>query len=522
MSKYLLNRLLRSLLSVLAVVALVMILVYSCVDREDIFRADTMYSKKTNNDRVVYQYSSWESYEYLDYVPYADYLLEQQEQGLITEEERLRLVQFGYTAEDDSPEVAEAVRQFTTYYESQGYTVTRLDAMKAGGKLKPGGAQQLFAYKDKPLINRLWKYFSGLISLDSVHYVEEDIADRGITFTLYDPAYNGAFSPAIMGNGTQYKYLLYCDGNFPYVHQNLIHLNLGLSYSVNRGVDVFQTMTQSQGKLVQSTVIWPTGMTEEVADDLHSATYSPNSYSSGSSFYTKRFTDDYTSFTMNKNSYSKLGFSFVIGLISVVIAYVLGVPLGVIMARNKDGWIDKLGTVYVIFIIAVPSLAYIFMFNALGNAMGLPTRFEIDELNTLMFVLPIVSLALPSISSLMKWIRRYMIDQMNSDYVKFARSVGFSEGEIFSKHILKNAIIPIVHGIPGAIFGALSGAIITESVYGVPGAGGMLVRAINQYDNGVIVGLTLFYAVLSVVSLILGDVLMSWVDPRISYTSKAR
>lgn len=66
------------------------------------------------------------------------------------------------------------------------------------------------------------------------------------------------------------------------------------------------------------------------------------------------------------------------------------------------------------------------------------------------------------------------------------------------------------------------GAIITERVYVVPGAGNLLTKAINMYDNGVIVGVTMFYAILSVVSIILGDVLMSMVDPRISFTSKAR
>ena len=140
----------------------------------------------------------------------------------------------------------------------------------------------------------------------------------------------------------------------------------------------------------------------------------------------------------------------------------------------------------------------------------------------LMYILPIVSLALPSVANLMKWLRRYMIDQMNSDYVKFARSGGLSEGEIFRKHILKNAIIPLVHGIPGTILGAITGAIITERVYVVPGAGNLLTNAINAYDNGVIVGVTLFYAILTVTSIILGDVLMSVMDPRISFTTKAR
>ena len=219
---------------------------------------------------------------------------------------------------------------------------------------------------------------------------------------------------------------------------------------------------------------------------------------------------------------SKTGYSFVIGIISVVMAYLLSMPLGILMARNKDKLVDKIGTLYIVFILAVPSLAYIFLFKALGGLAGLPTTFMMEGETWLMYILPIISLALPSIANLMKWLRRYMIDQMNSDYVKFARSGGLSEGEIFSKHILKNAAIPIVHGIPASVLGALVGAIITERVYLVPGAGNLLTTAINNYDNGVIVGLTLFYAMLSIISIILGDILMAMVDPRISFSTKAR
>ena len=214
--------------------------------------------------------------------------------------------------------------------------------------------------------------------------------------------------------------------------------------------------------------------------------------------------------------------SFVIGLLSVAMSYLLGVPLGILMARRKNTWVDSIGTVYVIFIIAVPSLAYIFLFRELGGMMGLPKSFDLQSDSKLMYILPIVSLALPEVASLMKWMRRYMIDQMNSDYVKFARSTGMSETNIFFKHVMKVSAIPIIQGIPGALLFAMTGALITERVYMVPGAGGLLIDAINQYDNSVIVGVTLFYAILSVLSLILGDVLMATVDPRISFTEKAR
>ena len=525
MGKYLVKRLLHGIVSIIAVVIIVMVMVYGLMNRMLIFAGDSVYSRQMNNAKTSYMYSRWEEYGYLDYVPYADWLQQLVSSGEITEEVREQAVAFGRTPEKDSETVAEYVGKFTQYYESQGYTVERCNAKVSGRKVATGGQQILFAYRDVPLVSRVLNYFSNLVSIDNIHYVEDDatlVGERGLTFTWHDPVYGGEkFSPAIIGNGTRHKYLLYFDDQFPYLHQNVATIQLGQSYSVNKGVDVFDTMTLSQGSYVLSTMTFPTGYVEESADDLHTATYRAGS--SGDSFSAVRFDDDYTNVSVARRSMSKMGFSFVIGIISVIMAYMLGVPLGIVMARKKDKLVDKIGTLYIVFIIAVPSLAYIFLFKGIGSQVfGLPATFDMESTSKLMFILPIISLALPSVANLMKWMRRYMIDQMNSDYVKFARSGGLTEGEIFSKHIMKNAVIPIVHGIPGGVLGAMTGAIITERVYVVPGAGNLLTEAINKYDNGVVVGVTLFYAVLTVVSVILGDILMSIVDPRISFTTKDR
>ena len=525
MTKYLLGRILRGLLSVVIVVTVVMLLVYTCLDRSLIFATDGVYQKQKSNNKEIYKMQTWEKYGYLDYVPYTDYIKEIAITEGWTLEQQTAVSTIGGKADgsDDNAATAEMIAKFESEYEERGYDVVRLpgDYMPGTKKYKEGGQPRLYACKDVPIVTRLWNYITGIITVDNIHYVQEDIGDRRLSFTLYDPAYGGEkFSPAIMGNGTRHKYILYCDSNFPYIHQNLFKISLGTSYSVNNGIDVFDTMTSSQGSFKKSTVHYPTGYVNESADNLHSAVYIPGSLENGTIVTKNCVVDDYTSVTTHKDSSSKIGFSFIIGIISVVVAYILAIPLGTLMALKKDKLIDKIGTVYIVFIIAVPSLAYIFLFKALGGAAGLPTRFDLQNQTWLMYILPIISLALPSIASLMKWLRRYMIDQMNSDYVKFARSGGLSEGEIFSKHILKNAIIPIVHGIPGSVLGALIGAIITERVYIVPGAGNMLTEAINKYDNSVIVGVTLFYALLSITAIILGDILMSLVDPRISFTTK--
>lgn len=525
MRNYLLNRILRALLSVTIVVAIVMLLVYTCLDRELVFANDPVYSKQASNGKEIYKMQQWERYGYVDYVPYADYLRQLLQEGQVSADAYEAAVRIGDTPQGDSTAAAQYISRFTENYQQKGYQVVRLNADKKGKteKYKDGGEPRLFAYKNIPVWKRLITFLGGLVTLDSIHYVQEDIENRGITFTFYDPAYGGdTFSPAILGNGTRHKYLLYCDSRFPFVHQNLVRLNLGQSYSISTGTEVLETLTTSQGSFVYSKVTYPSGLTELSADDLHTARYVSGSLENGTAAVKQYFIDDYTAVQTQKNGLSKLGYSFTIGIISVIASYLLALPLGMLMARRKDGLVDKLGTGYIVFIMAVPTLAYVFLFKAIGGSLGLPTTFNMENPAWLMYVLPIISLALPAAANLMKWLRRYMIDHMNADYVRFARAGGLSEGEIFGKHVLRNAVIPIVHGIPAAVLFALTGAIITERVYVVPGAGNMLTRAINAYDNGVIVGLTLFYAVLSVASVILGDIFLSLADPRITFAAKKR
>ena len=116
--------------------------------------------------------------------------------------------------------------------------------------------------------------------------------------------------------------------------------------------------------------------------------------------------------------------------------------------------------------------------------------------------------------------RRYAVDQMSSDYVKFAKSKGLNQSEIFRKHILKNAIIPIAHGLPASLAGCITGAIITEAIYSVGGMGKMLPDAINQYNNSMVLALTFMFAGISIVSVLLGDIILIWIDPRISLAEK--
>ena len=519
MGKYLLKRILHGIFSIVIVVGIVMVLIFSSLDRSAIFTNDPAYSKKSGNVKVVYEYQQWEKYGYVEFVEYNEYINEILVEGGISDADAKKANAIGITPDKDSQIAKEWVDKFTYEYQKMGYTVQRLNGKASStGIVNPANAQKLIAYRDLNLFVRLWNFFSNIITIDSINYVEEDIENRGITFTFFDPLAGGKFSPAIMGNGTEHKYLLYFDSQFPFIHQNLVNINIGKSYSMYAGMDLIDKMNENPGKAILEEKLYPTGVTKLTNEDLHTAKYAPGTMSAEN---LALYGDNYINCSKVNEGLSMIGNSFTIGIIATIITYLLGVPLGILMARQKDKLFDKVGTVYIVFIMAVPSLAYIFMFSALGsNLFGLPNHFGIDSNPAwLIYVLPIISLSLPAVAGIMKWLRRYMIDQMNSDYVKFARSGGLSEDEIFRKHILKNAAIPLVHGIPGSILGCITGAIITESVYSVPGTGKLLTNAINKHDNGVIVGLTMFYACLSVLSMILGDILMSMVDPRISFST---
>ena len=118
------------------------------------------------------------------------------------------------------------------------------------------------------------------------------------------------------------------------------------------------------------------------------------------------------------------------------------------------------------------------------------------------------------------WLRRYMVDESNKDYVKLARAKGVSSSNIMKNHILRNAIVPMVQYLPGSLLFTMCGSIYVESLYSIPGMGGLLVDVIKRQDNTMVQALVLIFAVIGILGLLLGDILMAIVDPRISFTKK--
>jgi peptide/nickel transport system permease protein/oligopeptide transport system permease protein len=113
-----------------------------------------------------------------------------------------------------------------------------------------------------------------------------------------------------------------------------------------------------------------------------------------------------------------------------------------------------------------------------------------------------------------------MVDESTKDYVKLAKAKGVSEGQIMVKHIFKNAFVPLIQYLPTSFLNTVIGSIYIESLYSVPGMGGLLVDVIKKNDNNMVQAIVLLYAIVGVIGLLLGDILMTAVDPRISLSKK--
>lgn len=215
----------------------------------------------------------------------------------------------------------------------------------------------------------------------------------------------------------------------------------------------------------------------------------------------------------------RIPYSLKIGLSAMILSLSLGIPLGVFMAINNSGIVDKLGTLYIVFINAVPAaIYYLFIQIYLSNIIKLPILFSID--NFFSWILPIFSMSLGGIATYAMWMRRYMVDEINKDYVKLARAKGMKMNSIMINHVLRNAFVPLSQYIPSAILFTIAGSIYIESLYSIPGMGGLLVDSIQIQDNNLVQALVLIYSSIGILGLFLGDIFMAIVDPRISFSKK--
>lgn len=215
----------------------------------------------------------------------------------------------------------------------------------------------------------------------------------------------------------------------------------------------------------------------------------------------------------------KVPYSLPFGLASVAIGLVAGISIGVLMARFKHQVPDMLGNAYVVIINAVPAAVYyLFIQIYISDLLKLPILYDADK--PVSWILPAVSMSLSGIAYYAMWMRRYMLDQMTKDYISFARAKGLSNKKLMVRHVVRNAFVPIAQYLPASVLMTISGSIYVESLFSIPGMGGLLIAAIQRQDNPLVQALVLIYSSIGILGLLLGDLLMALCDPRIKLSGK--
>lgn len=225
----------------------------------------------------------------------------------------------------------------------------------------------------------------------------------------------------------------------------------------------------------------------------------------------------------------KMGTSFIVAAIATVFEFMIAIPLGITAATHQYSFRDYLVTVLVLIGISLPSFFFgqtlkgIFadtlhwfpsegMFNA-----GITHENVFDWISDYAshLFLPVLTVVILSIGSRMRMTRTNMLEVLNSDYIRTARAKGLSEGTVIYKHAFRNTLIPLVTGLAGLIPSLFSGAMITESVFTLPGIGKYALEAMQMGDIPVIMAYNMFLAVLSVLGVLMSDVMYVIVDPRV-------
>lgn len=205
-----------------------------------------------------------------------------------------------------------------------------------------------------------------------------------------------------------------------------------------------------------------------------------------------------------------------LAIASMTLAIVIGVPVGVLSAVRRDTWIDHSARVFALFGQAIPSfyLGLMLIIIVAVQLRLLPTggRGTWQQL-----ILPSITLATFLIALLARFTRGAVLDVLRQDYVRTGRAKGLSEPLLLWRHVMKNAMIPIITVIGLQVAAVFSGAVVTETVFAWPGVGRFMVQAISTRDFPIVQATVMIIALIFVIVNLLVDLAYAWLDPRIRY-----
>lgn len=217
--------------------------------------------------------------------------------------------------------------------------------------------------------------------------------------------------------------------------------------------------------------------------------------------------------------------------IAYVVSVAIAFPLGIISALKRYTWLDNITTTFAFAGFSIPpfftGLLLIILFSvqlgwlpSIYNSTLQVRDFSSAIAQIKQSLMPILTLSLFQTAVFMRYIRAAIIEQLNMDYVRTAYAKGLTSAQVIFRHVLRNALIPVVTLIALDVPTVFTGALVTEQVFRVPGIGSLLIESINRSDTPVVMSITFIYAILIVIFNLIADLLYSVLDPRIRYSKR--
>jgi len=205
-----------------------------------------------------------------------------------------------------------------------------------------------------------------------------------------------------------------------------------------------------------------------------------------------------------------------LGALAIMLALLLGIAAGLLAALKKNTLIDRLVTAVAMIGISVPIFVVaplmVLVFAVLLN--WLPASWSGGG-GAERMILPVIALALPQIAFIARLTRASMIEVMSSDYIRTARAQGLKTFSIVRYHALKPAMLPLLSYLGPAIAGVITGSVVVEQVFGIPGVGQFFIQGALNRDYTLVLGITIFYAAIVIALNLVVDLLYGFLDPRI-------
>lgn len=234
------------------------------------------------------------------------------------------------------------------------------------------------------------------------------------------------------------------------------------------------------------------------------------------------------SYTINKNFAvsvmiaARLPITIKLGFNAIVFGAIVGLLLGIVAAIKHNTWIDTLTVMISTLGVSVPS--YVFALGLayfVGYKLGwFPILYDMSR-PVESSVLPSLALSLFTIANVARFTRSEMIDVLGSDYILLAQSKGIKEWKLILSHALRNTLIPIVTIMGPLLVGLLTGSMVVEKIFGIPGIGSLMVNAIQMNDYNVVIAIAFVYSALYIFTMLIVDILYGVIDPRIRITKGA-